>query len=105
MIFFLSFFFPKNLDIKKLTELEFLNLIVGCCQSTARACKSGVQYDYSNLFGFREIPFFMIISFFFKKIFRYKKLRYKKLTELDFLNLIVGCCQGTFRGCKSGVQV
>ena len=33
-----------------------------------------------------------------------KKLRYKKL-ELQFLNPIVGCCQGIFRRCKSGVQL
>ena len=43
-VFIFIFFFSKNLDIKKLTELEFLNLIVGCCQSTATDYKSGVQF-------------------------------------------------------------
>ena len=47
------------------------------------------------LFAFREMAFFMIflMVFFFKK-----KNRYKKLTELEFLNLIVGCCHVTVRG-------
>ena len=54
------------------------------------------KYDCSNPFGFCEIAFLMIFSFFLQK-----KLRYKKLTELEFRNLKVGCCQGTIRGCKS----
>ena len=53
------------------------------------------------LFAFREMAFFMI----FLMVFFSKKKTYKKLTELEFLNLIVGCCHGTVRGCKSGVQV
>ena len=40
-VFFSSF--SENLDIKKLTELQFLNPIVGWCQGTFRSCKSGVQ--------------------------------------------------------------
>ena len=55
--------------------------------------------DCSNLFSFREIEFFMIFSFFCQE-----NLDIKKLTEFQFLNPIVGCCQGIFRGCKSGVQ-
>ena len=97
--------FSINLDIKKLTELEFLNLTVGCCQSTARGYKSGVQVWLLKFFWFSRIGVFYDYFFFFQKKFRYKKIRYKKLTELEFLNLVVGCCQGTFRGCKSGVQV
>ena len=160
-VFFI--FFSKNLDIKKLTELQFLNPIVRCCQDKFRSCKSGVQVwllksfnfsrygvfiffflvfffkklrykktnrtwisqPYSGLLSeysqglqiwrpsmtaqiflvFEKFRFLWLFLFFFKKIFRCKKLRYKKLTELEFLNLIVGCCQGAFRGCKSGVQV
>ena len=52
------------------------------------------------LFDFREMAFFMIFFIFF-----FKKTDIKKLNELEFLNLVVGCCQGTVTGCKSGVQV
>ena len=53
------------------------------------------------LFGFREMAFFMVFFMFFF----FKKTDIKKLNELEFLNLVVGCCQGTVTGCKSGVQV
>ena len=48
--------------------------------------------------------FYDFFMFFFSKKFRFKKFRYK-LTELEFLNPIVGCCQGIFSTCKSGVQL
>ena len=129
-VFFICF---QKLRHKKLTELEFFNPIVACCQGILRSCKSASKYGCSSPFGFRVMAFLMI---FFKKKLRCKKpcccqgtfrglqiwranviaqilyyfmiffqkhLRYKKLTELEFLNPIVGCCQGTFRGCKSGV--
>ena len=41
--FVFSFVFSKKLDVKKLTELQFLNPIVGCFQGTFRGCKYGVQ--------------------------------------------------------------
>ena len=56
--------------------------------------------DCSNSFGFREIAFSMIFSFFFSKI-----LDIKKLSEHQFLNPIVGCCLGKIRGGKSGVPL
>ena len=40
---FFNYFFSKILDIKKLTELQFLNNIVGGYQGTFRSWKSGVQ--------------------------------------------------------------
>ena len=52
-----------------------------------------------------EIWRFYELFHFFSKKFRYKKIRYKKQTELEFLNSVVRCCQVIFRSCKSGVQV
>ena len=50
------------------------------CSISFCISRNGVFYDFSN-------------GFFFQK-----KNRYKKLTELEFLNPIVGCCHGTVSG-------
>ena len=75
-VFFKFFYFSKNLDIKKLTELEFLNLIVGSVRVQSGVTNLESKYDCSNSFGFRELAFFMIISisFFFQKNLDIKKL-------------------------------
>ena len=105
-MFFSCFFFQKKIRNKKITELEFLKLIVGCCQAKFRGCKSGVQVWLLKYFWFsRNGVFYDFFIIFKKKSLEIKKLRYKKLTELEFLNSIVGCCQAIFRSCKSGVQL
>ena len=61
-------------------------------------CMNSSKYECSNPFAFREMSFFndFFISFF-------KKFTYKKLIELEFRKPILGCYQGTFRDCKSGL--
>ena len=101
MIF--SVFFPKNLDIKKTNRTWFsifsTPLYWGPIRVRSRAANLASKYDCSFLFGFRGMALFMIFYFFLKKI------RYKKLIELKFLNPSVGCYRGNFEGYKSSVQV
>ena len=94
------FFFFKNVRDKKLTEFEFLNPIVRCYWDTRKSCKSSVQVGLlkSSWFSRWYGVFYEFFTFFSKNLD-------KKLTELNFLNLVVGCYQVTLRGCKSSVQV
>ena len=93
------FFFSKKLD-KKLTEFEFLNPIVRCFWDTRKSCKSSVQVGLlkSSWFSRWYGVFYEFFTFFSKNLD-------KKLTELEFLNLVVGCYQVTLKGCRSSVQV
>ena len=55
------YFLSKNLDMKKLTEFEVLNSIVGYCDSI----NSGLadltsKFECSNPFGIRDMAFLMI---------------------------------------------
>ena len=93
--FLIYVFFSK---IKEPRELEILKRIVGSCQGALSGCKLGVQIKLLKSFGFRYMAFFMI-----KK--NSKNSDVKKLTELEILNLIVGCSEGTLRGCAAGVQL
>ena len=66
MIF--SLFSSKNLIINKLTELEILKPVVGCCQGTLRGCKPGVHPSMTAriLLILEILCFYMIFSFFQK---------------------------------------
>ena len=90
-----SFFFSKNFKKNNnFSNLNFSTLWWSAIRVRSRAGSLASIYDCSIFFGFREMAFFNDLFFFF-----FKKLRYKKLTELEFLNPIVGCYQGKFEGC------
>ena len=78
---------------------------MGCCQGTARGYKSGVQFWLLKFFWFSRIGvFYDFFIFFFQKKLDVKKLD-KRTLRTSTSHFLVGCCQGTFWGCKSGVPV
>ena len=72
--------------------------IRGPHQGTLKSCKSSVKVMTAQIFLVFETWRFLWFFFF-------KKLRYKKLIELKFLNPSVGCFRGNFESYKSGVQL
>ena len=76
-----------------------LTLKFGAVRLYSGVANLALNCDCSNSFDFRDMAFFMIFSFFFQN------LRYKKLSEHQFLNPIVGCCLGKIRVGKSGVPL
>ena len=100
LCFFILFFSSKNLDLKNLTELDFLNHIMGSYRGTLKGSKSSVQVRLLRSPWFSRYGVFYDFFVFFSK-----KLDIKKLTELESLNRIVGCYRVTLDGYKSSVQV
>ena len=98
--FWFFILFSKNLERKKLTELDFRFSQPPYIRAlgTLKSCKSSVKVWLLKSFWFSRHGVFY--DFFF-----FKKLRYKKLIELKFLNPSVGCFRGNFEGYKSGVQL
>ena len=99
--FFHVFFSKKKLDVKKLDKktlrTSISHFLVGCRQGTFWGCKSGVPVWLLKSFWFsRNCVFYDFFHFFDQKTDI-------KKTELQILNSIVGCCQGSFSSCKSGV--
>ena len=82
--------------------MNFSTLLWGAVRVHSGVANQASKYDCSNPLIFRDMAF---LSFFFLVFSFSKNLDIKKLTELEFLNLVVGCCQGTARGYKSGVPV
>ena len=70
MAFFMIFLnkISKNSDVKELTELEILNLIVGCSEGTLRGCAAGVQIKLLKYFRFLSTDAFYDFIFFLKKL-------------------------------------
>ena len=74
-------FFSKTLDIKKLTELQFLNLKKRCCQGKIGHCKSGVMTSLLKSFWFSRNSVFIDFFIFLFKKFRYKKLKRTSISQ------------------------
>ena len=55
----------KNSEVKELTELKILNLIVGCSEDTLRGCAANVQIKLLESFRFLSTGVFY--DFFFLK--------------------------------------
>ena len=92
-------FFQKNLDIKKINRTWISNPILWCYRGTLKSCKSSVQVWLLKYLWFSRYGVFYDLFIFFQK------LRYKKLTELEFLIPKVAWYRGTIEGSKSSVQV
>ena len=73
--------------------------VLGPHLGTLKSCKSSVKVWLLKSFWFSRYGVFYDFFFFFKK------LRYKKLIELKFLNPTVGCFRGSFEGYKSGLNM
>ena len=86
-----SNFFQKTQITKKLTE----NSKFPTLQLIAVRVLSRVAVLASPCSS-RDMTCFMIFS---------KILDIKKLTRIEFLNSIMGCCQGNFKGFKPGIQL
>ena len=99
MIF--SFFFSRKLRYKKNNRTSISQLYSGVLSRYIHRLQIWRSIMTAQIFFCsRYGVFYVFFMFFFSK-----KIRNKKITELEILKLIVRCCQAKFRGCKSGVQV
>ena len=90
MRFFMIFseIFKKKLDIEKFQNFEDLNPVIGICEGTLMGLLIlPPNMSAQNLVVF-EMTFFRIFSKFFRK------LRYKKITKLEFTISVVRLFQG-----------
>ena len=91
-------FFSSKFERKTQPNLNSSNLYWGAISVYSGVANLASKCDCSNPFIFRDMEFFMIFScFFIQKNLDIKKIKYNKLTELEFPHPIVGCYQGTFR--------
>ena len=98
---FLRFFFKKSFDKNKVTEMEFFNPIVACCQGTLRGLPIWRSSITAQILLIFEIWLFYDVFNFFKKI----NLDVKLKRNLNFFNPIVSFYQLEIRGYEYGVKV
>ena len=99
MIFHL--FFQENLDVKKINRTSIAQPYSGVLSGYLQ----GLQIWRLSMTAQIHLIFEKLRFLCFFHLFFQENLDVKKMVELQLLNPIVECFQGTFRGCKSGVQV
>ena len=81
---FLRFFSKKSFDKNEVTEMEFFNPVVACCQGTLRGLPIWRSSITAQILLIFEIWLFYDVFNFFKK----KKLGCEIKKELEFLTLL-----------------